>query len=178
MVTGSHSWFKSVYNAGFVPSGSQREIEVLGQVQRTRLLFPRAQLDATRERFVARKADAYRALSNASVDDDGRAIIREYMDAFFRAIETDEQFYRPVIVAKGTIPRSGAAQSAAAVCPDAGAAPVGTPVTAPLETRGDYVKVVVLDALWHWATPKHCAPIKTGAVWIPTAAISRDFPPR
>jgi hypothetical protein len=178
MVTGSHSWFKSVYNAGFVPSGSAREIEVLSQVQRTRSLFPRAQLDAARERFVAKKADAYRALSNASVDDDGRAIIREYMDAFFRAIETDEQFYRPVVVAKGTIPRSGATPSAAAVCPDLGAAPVGTPVTAPLETRGDYVKVVVLDALWHWATPRHCAPIKTGAVWFPTAAISRDFPPR
>ena len=178
MVTGSHSWFKSVYNAAFVPSGSAREVEVLGQVQRTRSLFPRALLDATRERFVARKADAYRALSNASLDDDGRAIIREYMDAFFRAIETDEQFYRPVVVAKGTIARSGPAPSAAAVCADLGAAPVGTPVTAPLESRADYVKVVILDALWHWATPKHCPPIKTGAVWIPAAAISREFPPR
>jgi hypothetical protein len=167
-----------VYNIGFVPSRSERQIEVLGQVQRTRSLFSRAQLDAARERFVAKKADAYRALATAAVDDDGRAIIREYMDAFFSAIETDEQFYRPVIVVKGTVPRADGTASAAPVCPDAGAAPVGTPVTSPLESRGEYVKVLVLDALWHWATPKHCAPIKTGAVWFPAAAISRDFPAR
>ncbi len=178
MVTGSHPWFKSVYNAGFVESGSAREIEVLGQVQRTRSLFPRAVLDVTRQRFIAKKGGAYRVLSEASLDGEGRAIIKDYLDAFFRAIETDEQFYRPVVTAKGTMARTDAASSAPAVCPDLGPIPVGTPVTAPLDTRGDYVKVTVLDALWHWATPKHCAPIKTGPVWIPAAAISREFPGR
>jgi hypothetical protein len=178
MVAGSHSWFKNVFNAGFIESGSEREIEVLGQVQRTRTLFPRAELDAARKRFAAKRADAYRALDEATVDADGRAIIKDYLDAFFRAIETDQQFYRPVVVARDTIARSAPGPSAPAVCPALGAIPVGTPVTEPRETQGDSVKVVVLDALWHWATPRHCAPIKTGPVWIPAASISRDFPER
>src|SRR5262249_10121146 len=38
MVTGSHRWFPDVYNEAFVPSRSQREVEVRGQVQRTRSL--------------------------------------------------------------------------------------------------------------------------------------------
>src|SRR4051794_40832606 len=44
-VVGSHNWFDQVYFAGFVPSRSSIEIEVLSQVQRTRSLFSRAQLD-------------------------------------------------------------------------------------------------------------------------------------
>ena len=176
MVAGSHAWFKSVFNAGFVPSGSQREIEVLAQVQRTRSLFSRDQLDAARKRFIGKRDDAYRALDDSNVDADGRTIIKDYLDAFFRAIETDEQFYRPVVVGKGTLARSAPGAGAGAICPALGAIPVGTPVTDPLETRDDWAKVVVLDALWHWATPRHCAPIKTGPVWIPANAVSRDFP--
>lgn len=176
MVTGSHAWFTSVFNAAFVESRSEREVEVLGQVQRTRSLFPRAELDAARKRIVAKKADAYRALADAHVDADGRNVIHEYLDAFFRAIETDEQFYRPVVVARGTLARSGPEPGSAPVCPSLGAVPVGTPVTEALETSGEAIKVVVLDALWHWATPKHCAPIKTGPVWIPARAVSREFP--
>jgi len=178
MVTGSHTWFKSVFNAGYVESGSEREIEVLGQVQRTRTLFPRAELDAARKRFAAKRTEAYRALDEATVDADGRAILKDYLDAFFRAIETNEQFYRPVVVAPGAVPRSAPGPSAPAICPALGAIPVGTPVTEPRETQGDSVQVVVLDALWHWATPRHCAPIKTGPVWIPAASISREFPAR
>jgi hypothetical protein len=176
MVTGSHAWFKSVFNPGFVESGSEREIEVLGQVQRTRTLLPRAELDAARKRFAAKRSDAYRALDETPADADGRAIMKDYLDAFFRAIETDEAFYRPVIVARGTFARSAPEASAPAICPALGAMPVGTPVTEPRETQGDFVKVVVLDALWHWATPRHCAPIKTDAVWVPASAISREYP--
>jgi hypothetical protein len=178
MVTGSHSWFAGAFNPAFVDPASPREVEVLAQVQRTRSLFTRSELDAARQRFVAKKSDAYRALADAPLDDGGRAIAKDYLDAFFRAIETDEQFYRPVVVARATIPRADAGPSSAAVCAPLGAVPVGTPVSAPLETRGEYVKVRVLDALWHWATPRHCAPIKTGAVWIPANAIGRDYPAR
>jgi len=178
IVTGSHRWFPSVFNVNFVESRSPREVEVIAQVQRTRSLFAREVLDATRQRFVAKKSDAYRALQDASVDTEGRTIARDYLDAFFKAIETDEQFYRPVVVSRGILPRADADAASAAVCPTLGAIPVGTPVTQPVETRNGYAKVVVLDALWHWATPKHCAPIKTGPVWIPTGAIGRDYPAR
>jgi hypothetical protein len=176
MVTGSHAWFKSAFNADFIPSASPREIEVVSQVQRTRTLFPRAELDAARQRFLSRKDAAYRALADVPVDQDGRAIITEYLDAFFRAIDTDEHFYRPVVVVKGTLARAGPGATAAALCAERGPIPVGTPVSDVRETRGSFIKVVLLDSLWHWATPNHCAPIKTGAVWIPASAISRDFP--
>lgn len=176
IVTGSHAWFKSVFNGDFIPGASPRQIEVVAQLQRTRSLFPRGQLDETRKRFSGRKAEAYRALEQANVDPDGRTIMKEYLDAFFNEIESDEQFYRPVVVTKGTLPRSAAGATSPAVCPALGAIPVGTPVSAPLDTSGEFVKVVVLDALWHWATPKHCAPIKTGPIWIPSSVISREYP--
>lgn len=176
IVTGSHNWFKSVFNADFIRGASERRIEVVAQLQRTRSLFPRAELDAARKRFAAKKANAYRALDEANLDAEGRAVMKDYLDAFFQEIESDDQFYRPVVVTRGVLARSAASASAAAVCPALGPIPVGTPVSEPLETSGGFAKVVVLDALWHWATPRHCAPIKTGPVWIPSNAISRDYP--
>ena len=53
MVVGSHNWFDQVYFAGFVPSRSSIEIEVLSPLQRTRALFSRAQLDDTRRYFLS-----------------------------------------------------------------------------------------------------------------------------
>jgi hypothetical protein len=54
IVAGRHAWFKKIFNSAYVPSGSEIEIEVLSQVQRTRSLFPRAELDALRRSFLER----------------------------------------------------------------------------------------------------------------------------
>jgi hypothetical protein len=177
MVAGSHRWFASVYNEAFVPSKSQREVEVIGQVQRTRSLFPRAELDAARQRFAAKKAAIYRALDESGVDPDGARHMREYLDAFFREIESDDRFYRPVVVVENTKPR-GAANPSAPVCTSRGAIPIGTPVSQPLDTRDNLIRVVVLDALWHWAPPAQCPAVQKETVWIEADAISRDYPKR
>src|SRR5262249_31212908 len=108
MVAGRHRWLPDVYNAAFVRSKSEREGAVVGQLQRTRSLFPRALLDATRRRFLARKTDAYRAIDATDVDPDGRKQIREYVEAFYREIEADENFYRTVVVTPGTMLRQDA----------------------------------------------------------------------
>ncbi len=82
---------------------SHPEIEVLGQVQRTRALFPRDVLDAARARFMGRKAEAYRVLHDAVLDEGGRRRIQEYLDGFFNAIGSDTAFYRPVVARPNTI---------------------------------------------------------------------------
>ena len=178
MVAGSHRWFPDVFNAGFVASRSTREVEVIAQLQRTRTLFSRAELDATRRRFVDRKSKAYHVVEQSELDADGRRQIREYLDAFFAEVESDDRFYRPVVAVADVRPRVAPNASAPVVCGSRGAAPVGTPVSEPIETRGEMVKVAVLDALWHWGPAVKCAPIQSGAVWIEKRAISRDFPAR
>ena len=175
IVTGRHPWFKDVFNAAFASSKSAAETEVLAQVQRTRTLFTRAELDAARGEFVKRKADAYRALDESTLDGAGRKIARQYVDAFYRAIEGDDAFYRPVVTASDA--RLYASESRDVVCPAAGAVPQGTPVSDPLQTRGGLMQVLVLDALWQWAPPRKC-PAARGPVWIETSAIGRDFPSR
>jgi hypothetical protein len=92
MVTGRHRWFKDVYYDGFMASRSQPAIEVLGQVQRTRSLFGRTELDATRQHFMQKKSDAYKTLDSSNVDAAGKLRIREYLDAFFAAIGTRRGF--------------------------------------------------------------------------------------
>ena len=106
MVAGRHTWFGDVYNEAFVSSKSHAEVEVLGQVQRTRALFARGVLDATRARFTERKAEAYRRCA-ARLDEPGRRRIQEYMDAFYDAIGSDDAFYRPVVTAPNTMPYHG-----------------------------------------------------------------------
>ena len=175
MVAGRHLWFADVYNAAFVNSRSQAEIEVLGQLQRTRALFPREVLDATRSRFMARKADAYRALQQAPLDDAGRRRIQEYADAFYNAIGSESAFYRPVVTAPDTMPYT-TAERTAVVCPDRGAIPIGTAVSDSIATRGSMIQVTLLDTQWNWATPVKCPEIHKGAVWIESRALSRDFP--
>ena len=58
-------------------------------------MFPRDLLDATRKDLIGRKTAAYQALADSPMDDAGRAAARNYLDAFYRAIEADEAFYRP-----------------------------------------------------------------------------------
>ena len=174
IVNGRHPWFKDVFNAAFAPSKSAAETEVIAQVQRTRTLFGRPELDAARAGFVKRKADAYRLLEGASLDAAGRKIARQYLDAFYRAIESDDAFYRPVVTA--TDARLYASENRDAVCAARGPAPPGTPVSEPLQTRGTLMQVLVLDALWHWAPPAKCPAVHEGPVWIETSAVSRNFP--
>jgi hypothetical protein len=175
MITGRHRWFKDVYYDGFVPSGSQPELEVLGQVQRTRSLFSRSDLDATRALFMQKKADAYRTLESSNVDPSGKQKIREYLDAFFAAIGSDEAFYRPAVVVEGLRAYMDAAQTQDA-CPTWGPVPVGTVVGEPVETSDKMMRVALLDTRWQWATPKPCAAVHRGPVWIQRDAVSRDYP--
>jgi hypothetical protein len=176
MVTGRHRWFRDVYYDGFVQSRSQPTIEVLGQVQRTRSLFGRNDLDATRQHFMEKKPDAYRTLDASNVDAAGKQRIREYLDAFYAAIGTDEAFYRPAVVADGVKVYADAAQ-ANPVCSTMGPVPVGTVVSDPAETTDRMMRVALLDTKWNWATPKPCAAIHRGLVWIQKDVVSRDYPP-
>jgi hypothetical protein len=131
MVTGHHRWFKDVYYDGFVQSRSQPTLEVLGQVQRTRSLFGRNDLDAARHHFMQKKADAYRTLDSSNVDAAGKQRIREYLDAFFAAIGTDDAFYRPAVVVEGVRAYTDSAQSNP-VCSAMGPVAVGTVVSDPV----------------------------------------------
>jgi hypothetical protein len=175
IVTGHHPWFKDVFNAAFSATKSPIETEVLAQVQRTRSVFSRAELDAARAEFVKRKADAYRTVEQSGLDAGGRKIAQQYVDSFYRAIETDDAFYRPVVVAPNT--RLFANESRQSACGAANTLPVGTPVSEPLQKNGTLVQVWVLDALWRWAAaPGKCAAVHQGPMWIEAAAIGRDYP--
>jgi len=175
MVAGRHRWFNDVYYDGFVQTRSQPALEVLGQVQRTRSLFNRADLDAARQHFMQKKADAHRVLETSNVDAIGKERIREYMDAFFAAIDTDEAFYRPAVVVEGLYAYMDAAQSSP-VCRALGPIPVGTVVSDPVDTKDRMMRVALLDTKWQWATPKECAPVHRGLVWIQRDAVTRDYP--
>jgi hypothetical protein len=177
MVAGRHTWFGIVYNEAFVTSKSHAEVEVLGQVQRTRALFGRDVLDATRKRFMDRKAEAYTTLRGAALDEPGRRRVQEYIDAFYDAIGADEAFYRPVVTVPNTMPYT-AADRTAVVCKERGAIPLGTAVSAPIATEGSMIQVVLLDTQWNWATPILCPAIHKGAVWIDSASVGKDFPAR
>jgi hypothetical protein len=174
MVTGRHPWFKDVFNEAFVPSKSQAEVEVLAQVQRARSLFTRDELNAARAEFVHRKADAYQTLDSADLDAAGKQNAKRYLDSFYRAIESDDAFYRRVVATAGA--KMYANPNGAALCTSRGTIPVGTPVGEPLQTNGAFVQVMMLDALWNWAPPEKCPAARQGPVWIEAAAISRDFP--
>ncbi len=174
MVTGSHFWFDRVLNERFSESASRIDVEVVSQLQHTRSLFARHDLDAARQRFMRHRDEAFAALDDADVDDHGREIIARYLTAFFDAIGTDEAFYRPVIVKPTTA--YAAAEGAAAACPKAATAPIGTLVGPPRDRRGDRVQVELLDALWHWTGPLACRAIRRGPVWIDARAIGTDYP--
>jgi hypothetical protein len=175
MVTGSHVWFGDVLNESFSASKSRIEVEVVSQIQHTRSLFPRAQLDAARQRFLSRKPEALRALHESHVDARGNVYIEAYLKAFFDAIATDEAFYPPVVVAAHTTAYT-AASGSTVVCPNAATIPVGTPVSAPTERSGSRVHVQVLDALWHWTGDRKCDAVRKEGVWIDESAIGTRYP--
>jgi hypothetical protein len=175
MVAGTHRWFGDVYNDAFVESRSHPAVEVLGQLQRTRALFPRAELDAARARFTGRKAAAYAALDATAVDAAGKTNIRRYLDAFFGAIGSDEAFYRPAVVRATTAYAD--ASHGSAICGAKSSVPIGTVVSEPQQTSGRLIQVVLLDTTWQWAPPAKCPAVHKSAVWIESSAVSRDFPP-
>jgi hypothetical protein len=176
MVAGRPPWLKTHFNESFVPSRSPIEVAVLAQVQRTRALFSRAQLDATRAEFVKRKNAAYQALASGALDAAGKTVAKSYLDAFYAAIESNDAFYRPVVAAPGG--KLYANESRAVACGATGTIPAGTPVSDPLQTKDGLVQVVVLDALWQWTPPAKCAAVREGPVWIEAGSISRNFPNR
>jgi hypothetical protein len=175
MVAGGHAWFPDVFNEAFVPSKSHPAIEVLAQLQRTRSLFPRDLLDATRKRFMDRKDAAYQALERATLDDNGRREIKTYIDTFFSTIASDDAFYRPVVTANNAMVYAKPDKTATA-CGTRSNIPVGTPVSDPIATDNGMIQVVMLDALWHWAPPTKCDAIHKGAVWIDASAVSAKYP--
>lgn len=173
IVVGHHPWFGTVFTASFVPSRSETAVDVMAQVQRARSLFPRAELDALRRGFAARKAAAYRAVDTADVDDRGRALARAHLDAFYDAI-SDAQFYRPVVARTDVQIYKDAAGSVEA-CGPKDTVRVGTPVN-PLQRSGPMSQVVLLDAMWRWGARHPCAAILSGPVWVRSDAITADFP--
>jgi hypothetical protein len=174
-VVGHHPWFKTVFNAGFVPSRSETVVDVLSQVQRARSLFPRAKLDALRRGFVQRKAAAYRVVETADVDDGGRRLARAHLDAFYDAI-SDEQFYRPVVARTDVQVYKDAARTTEACGPN-DTVRVGTPVNA-IQRSGQMSQVLLLDAMWRWGAKNPCHAILDGPAWIETDAITSQFPPK
>jgi hypothetical protein len=177
IVVGHHNWFKTIFNGEFVPSKSEIEVEVLGQVQRTRSVFPRAELDALRHSFLDRKPAVYAILDQAGVvDANGHDIAHGYVDSFFKAIADDESFYRPV-VAKNDVPLYADAARTKAACGAKDVVPPGTPVNE-LQRSDSMSQVVILDALWRWTADQRCEAVQTGPVWIQSDAISKDYPSR
>jgi hypothetical protein len=174
-VVGRHDWFRQVYSTDFADSRSPVDVEVLGQLQRTRSLFDRGVLTSTRAGFVKHKPAILQTLADAIVDDEGRRQAEAYLKAFFRLIENDAEFYLPVVVRPETRAFMDPETSRPA-CGAGSVVPVGTPVTGPLETRGELVQVRVLDAFWQWTDPKRCDAIHREPVWIPSAAIDANYP--
>jgi hypothetical protein len=175
VVVGRHAWFDTVWNRAFVPSKSPISIEVLSQVQRARSLFPRETLDGLRRNFVDRRAAILAVIQAAPVDADGRALARQYADEFFKAIERDEEFYRPVVARTGVQVYMDAQRTKEA-CGTKDVMRPGTPVNE-LQRSGPMSQVVVLDALWRWATKTPCKSVQSGPVWIASDAIANDYPP-
>jgi hypothetical protein len=176
VVTGRHQWFAKVFNPAFVESGSEPEIEVLSQVQRTRSLFSRTELDELRRHFSERKPAVYAALEQADVDDAGRQRGRSYLDAFFTAIGEDQSFYRP-IVARSDVQVYLDPAATREACRPRDVMRAGTPVNE-IRREGAMSQVVILDALWRWTGDNRCANVQTGPVWIQADAITRDYPGR
>jgi hypothetical protein len=176
IVVGHHGWFTTIFNPAFVPSKSEVEVEVLSQVQRTRSLFPRAELDGLRRGFLERKPAVYAVLDHADVDAKGGEIAHAYVDAFFNAIADDEAYYRPVVASDSVQVYIDAERTKEACGPKDVIRP-GTPVNE-LRRSGSMSQVVILDAMWRWTAEQRCETVQTGPVWIQSDAITKDFPSR
>lgn len=168
-VTGRHTWFDHVFPHDF--SASDIDTEVIAQVQRARTLFDRALLERMRQDFASRKDGISRAIDSTTVDAHGAQLAHAYLDAFYRAITDDRDFYRPVITKEGTrIFKDAVGETDA--CGKGDTAPLGTPIKE-LRRDGGRVAVIVLDALWHWAPPHECVPVHKAPVWIDPSAVGR-----
>jgi hypothetical protein len=171
-VTGRHVWFDHAFTRDF--TASEIDTEVIAQVQRTRTLFDRARLDRIRRDFLARRQAITRVIEASAVDPRGADLSRAYVDAFFRAIADDRDFYRPVIARAGVRIFADAAGRTEA-CGIGDTVPPGTPFKE-LRRENGRAQVQLLDALWRWAPPNECVPVHKGPVWIDPSAISDDFP--
>ena len=153
MVVGRHSWFKTIFNPAYVPSKSEIEIEVLSQVQRTRSLFSRADLDAQRRHFTERKTPIYAVARSG-----GRSIRR---DARSRAGTWTASSRRSPTTSPSTVPWSRKATCGSTSTrrrPGKRASPTnlvrpGTPVNE-LQRSGAMSQVVILDANWRWTSER------------------------
>jgi len=174
IVVGRHSWFKTIFNPAYVPSKSEIDVEVLSQVQRTRSLYPRAELDALRRHFIERKAAIYAVVDQAEVDPKGRDLARSYVDSFFKAIIDDEAFYRPVVAKSDVRVYLDAAGTKEACKPNDLVKP-GTPVNE-LQRSGSMSQVVILDANWRWTSEERCQSVQSGPVWVQSDSITKDYP--
>jgi hypothetical protein len=143
-------------------------------VQRTRSVFPRAVLDGERQHFLRRKPAIYDALQRAKVDDHGREVGRRYLDSFFNAIADDAAFYRPV-VSRTDVGVYVDPEGTKEACTPGDVMRAGTPVNE-LQKSGSMSQVVILDANWRWASKNECNGVQDGPVWIPSDAITRDYP--
>ena len=176
IVVGRHSWFPDVFPRTFAEAASEAEVEVVAQLQRTRSLFTRRELDDARAAFVARKPQAFESIQAAGIDGPGEAIARQYLNAFYKQIESDQLFYRPVV--RTPQAQAFATSDGQPACGRRSVIPVGTPVSEPLQRTGDRVQVLLLDALWQWSGEGGCDAIRRGPVWVDANAIGADFPVR
>jgi hypothetical protein len=174
-VVGRHVWFAQIFDAGFVEPPSTIEVEVRAQVQRTRSLFGRELLDQTRAHFLGVRARVLEAIERGLVDDQGREFARQYVGAFYRAIEDDTRFYGPIVV-EGGYQASLDPEGTRPACAARSLVPEGTPVSAPVETRGEMARVRILDALWQWTGDNRCDAIRTQPIWIASRAIGTVYP--
>ena len=174
-VVGRHNWFGQVFSEDFVEPPSRVRVEVEAQVQRTRSLFERALLDDTRRHFRGVREAVNAAIERSASDEPGKALAREYVDAFYDAIDADDRFYRAVIV-EGEQQASLDPEGARPACGRSAVIPQGTPVSDPLETRGDYARVRLLDALWQWTGNDRCDAVHRQPVWVPLRAIGTAYP--
>jgi len=168
-VTGRHIWFDHVFPRDF--SASEIDTEVIAQVQRARTLFDRPLLERMRQDFLSRRDALFRAIDGATVDTQGSKLAHAYLDAFYRAIAEDRDFYRPVITKEGTRIFKDAVGEIDA-CGKGDTAPAGTPIKE-LRRESGRAEVMLLDALWHWAPPRECVPVHRAPVWIDPSAIGR-----
>jgi hypothetical protein len=53
----------------------------------------------------------------------------------------------------------------------------GTPVNV-VQRSGPMSQVIILDAMWRWASKNECNNVQNGPVWIVSDAITADYPAR
>lgn len=174
-VVGRHVWFPQIFDERFADPPSSVHVEVLSQLQRTRSLFGRARLDATRAHFLQRRSAVMEAIDTADVDETGRRLAHEYVDTFYDIIGADARFYQPV-VAEGGHTAFRDATGTQPACGGRSLIPAGTPVSAPLERKGSFVRVRLLDALWEWTGDNTCDAVRREPVWVDASAIGTEYP--